>query len=549
MALDGPPLPAEPPSSDDLRKSGAKATAVNVAPSSGPESLSSEVPCPSRLDRLPYALYLAWVVVVAAAITLSFFAPRVFLWYGIDQNIPEFVTSPDLNRGLAAWEQVQDPFREDFKATNRPLRWRMLFPLLAHYLHFSRKAFFAIPFVGCIAALAVIAHVLARQTKNRWAALLGTTLAAGCSWFFTSTGWLSYNDSWIIAALTAVAGLRSRFVLVFCCAATPWIEERFLFVLPLALALRPFVFREARLIRDGLIDVIVAAVGAAPYLAVRLAAYWQGSDRATSGALFEAGQGNVNYAFVLEGAFMGLRGLGLFAAAFAWFAPQVRPKWFAVPTVLLAIGLFTLSLFIAGDLSRSASAFVPVGIVGLILSYRAAPIRCERILPWIVAINCLLPADHVVNSFRMNIYGAIDEINHLWYPPVPAANVVFYNSTGVRFLAYGLLDAAMEQFDMALRVDPTSNEVRFNRAFTLMMQKKYAAALQAAKEIPPTPTLTGRTLLIQATCYQGLGQPRYALQLYLDALAAEAPDWDQRVGAEAKIKALQSTGVTPARPR
>lgn len=509
----------------------------------------SEKARPSWLDRLPYGVFLAVAVVAAAGITLLFFAPRVFMWYGIDQNIPEFITSPDLNRGLAAWEQAQDPFREDFKATNRPLRWRLLFPLLAHYLHFSRTAFFAIPFVGCVVALTIIAHVLARELQNRWAALLGTTLAAGCSWFFTSTGWLSYNDSWIVAALTTVVGIRSRFILLLCCAAAPWIEERFLFVLPVALALRPFVFRDARLVRDGLTDLIVATLGAAPYLGARLAAYWQGSDRATTGALFEAAQGNVNYAYIFEGAFMGLRGLGMFAAAFSWFAPQVRPKWFAVPTILLAASLFTLSLFIAGDVSRSASAFVPVGIVGLILSYRAATIRCERALPWVVAINCLLPADHVVNSFRMNLYGAVDEINHLWYPPIPAANIVFYNSTGVRLLSYGLLDAAMEQFNTALKVDPTSSEVRFNRAFTLMRQKKFAEALQAAKEIPPTPTLTGRTLLIQAASYQGLGQPRYALQLYLDALAAEAPDWDQRPNTEAKIKSLQAAGATPARPR
>ena len=43
---------------------------------------------------------------------------------------------------------------------------------------------------------------------ERWSVLALTTLLATCSWFFVSTGWLGYFDSWLILSLLVVTFTR-----------------------------------------------------------------------------------------------------------------------------------------------------------------------------------------------------------------------------------------------------------------------------------------------------------------------------------------------------
>ena len=70
--------------------------------------------------------------------------------------------------------------------------------------------------------------------------------AAGCvaivlgatGWFFASTGWLGYFDGWLVAALLLTTFARDRRTVWLMCLFAPWVDERFIIALPLALYTR-----------------------------------------------------------------------------------------------------------------------------------------------------------------------------------------------------------------------------------------------------------------------------------------------------------------------
>ncbi len=202
-----------------------------TSPSTTRRGASEGTPAGNWFQRMPYPAFLLSAALVASLVNLFFFCPRFALWRGLDLPTPRV----DIDLAVDTLTQLEDPFARIENRYNRVLQWRLLFPLLGHWLHLPRRLFLALPHVGCLAALALIAHITFREFQQRLLAVLATALAAGCTWFFVSTGWLSYNDSWTILGLVAVALLRSRIVLAAAVLLCPWIDERFLLLLPVCL--------------------------------------------------------------------------------------------------------------------------------------------------------------------------------------------------------------------------------------------------------------------------------------------------------------------------
>src|SRR6476620_11351827 len=117
---------------------------------------------------------------------------------------------PELHRAFHALHQLQDPWQRIDDPVNRVIEWRLLWPVIAHSLGFSHSVYFAVPYLGCIAALAAVSTITWRATKDALPTFAASILAATSSWFFVSTGWLAYFDSWLILGLLLASFASGR---------------------------------------------------------------------------------------------------------------------------------------------------------------------------------------------------------------------------------------------------------------------------------------------------------------------------------------------------
>jgi hypothetical protein len=425
-----------------------------------------------------------------------------------------------------------------------------LFPWLGHLLHLPLAVFFALPIVGCWLTAALLVQVLARELRDRQMAELGVALACGGDWFFTSTGWLGYFDAWIVLGLLSVAFVRSRWSLVLSCLTMPWIEERFLIVCPVCWALRSFVFRDEKRPVLALIgDALASAAGLLPFFIVRLPAVFHGGDVSSTGTLFDMFHVQRDWRDLLDGAVMGLRVMWIFVGAFYLLAWRLQPRLWTAAVLTVTALLFATSLLAAGDISRSASAFVPVGVVGLVVAFQCKPDLCRRTLPYLLAASCLLPAVHVVGGGRWSIYRFFDEMQHFNRPSVFVLDAGYYNSLATNLTIQGKFDAALSYFDMALKIDPSNKSMRYNRLLTLRMKGDYDAVIQGVNDLLKEDPANWDAYLTRAICRERKGQPRFALSDYLEVRRRAPPDWPGHAEVEIDgIKRLQDKGVTPAKP-
>ena len=402
----------------------------------------------------------AWRVALLSALAtglmaLCFFAPRYWLWRAVGFPLKELVEiQPELNRVSFALPQLANPWLRIDDPTNRVIEWRLLFPLIGHYLHFPRWLFLALPHLGCLLSLATVASITWRVTRDARAVFYAALLTATASWFFVSTGWLAYFDSWLILALVLASFARTRAVLFTAAVLAPWVDERFILALPLCAAVRAIRVEGNSFDRRAWWrDLAVLAAGLVPYLAVRLGAeisqvretsksYW--ADR----PLWPAPPGGSLWGF-----WSGLR-LGWFAVAWAFAAWSGQSRWLALAAVTAALGV---NFCVADDLSRSMSVATPLLLAGVLQLWRTQPARARRVMPWLCVGNLLLPAHHVIAS-----PGSVEKPYHTvpilslpaeWArandPPYFASPFV-YNRRGMDAFQSGDKAKARIAFDLAL---------------------------------------------------------------------------------------------------
>ena len=173
----------------------------------------------------------------AFVLLVCFFSPRFFLWSFYDLESSEHHPA-EFNRAIDTLRQLKDPFVRITNPTNRIISWRLLFPILGHYLHLPDWAFLSLPFLGCLLVLGYVAHLVRRESQSIWAGVAASALAGSASWFFVSSGWLAYFDSWYILGLLVAAFERSSVATALACLLTPWVDERFILTLPLVVVVR-----------------------------------------------------------------------------------------------------------------------------------------------------------------------------------------------------------------------------------------------------------------------------------------------------------------------
>jgi len=433
--------------------------------------------------RWRHAFLLLTTSVLAGAIVFCIFTPRMAVWKGL--HVPPAQFNPEINRAATTLKLLDDPFADDVDLglTNLGLAWRKFFPVLAHYLHFNETAFLAIPFVGCLLVLLLVSYTSWKETGNHWLSFLITLLTAAAPWFFVSTGWLTYADSWWVLGLLIVSLAPSRAAIVVACLITPWIDERFVVGLPLATVVRAICLHGAqpKSLRRWWQDVALVILPTAPYVVIRIVAVF-GQD-ATADHFTREWQriGDATLWRFIEGWWSGYRAAWIFVVAFLVVAWRRRPRitlLLAIPGVLLTSAA---GLLIAADMSRGLMMLMPVVVAGCVLFLRLSPrygiaaiyttvLANLFVLPFLTPLitRPLFPdatpgtGSHVLWYFKVPIHHIGTELDQLKHPP-DYVNPKYYFAYGNRAYDNDQPEEAILSFTYAITLDPEYADGHFAR--------------------------------------------------------------------------------------
>jgi tetratricopeptide (TPR) repeat protein len=189
----------------------------------------------------------------------------------------------------------------------------------------------------------------------------------------------------------------------------------------------------------------------------------------------------------LEGVWAGLRLVWILVFAYFYVAVRtVRGSW--KPVVVLVVPFTVVGmLFLAGDYSRSMSMLLPAALLGVWLCVRERWRRGPELLAGALALNLLLPAQHVVGAFVSPIYYVHHEIERYRNPPPYLTGEAQYRQ-GQRQEAAGDIDAAIASYDAAIALNPRAWAVYAQRGFARATRNEWSAALadyRRALELAP----------------------------------------------------------------
>jgi hypothetical protein len=329
---------------------------------------------------------VAFSVLASLALSLCFFSPRLWLM------VHDTPGSYQWDRAHTFLLQCEQPFRRDIEPA---MLWRLLPPLVCHALGLRGAAALALPWLGVIAATTLVATLLSRRNPHPRFVFGGTLLFATTSAVLVPTGWLGMNDAWVWLGLLAFSFCDSKTAQFGACLLCPWIDERFLIGLPLALAVRATDRNET--IRSQLLWPLL---GMLPYVGLRLAGSGNPQTAsATSGFL----KTTIPATLIL-----------LPLAPLAWWM-GLRAAWVAVvlgarrrPFLLGSGVILTLGIClpIASDMSRNAALLIPIVLLGVFQFAAEWPERAPQGVLLAGITNLLIPAAHIT-------YTKIDAISLL----------------------------------------------------------------------------------------------------------------------------------------
>lgn len=476
---------------------------------------------------------------MAVLLSLYFFTPRFVLWSLLGTS----ETPPEVVRAGAALEQLQHPLAPMAGHTLRVMEWRLFFPVLGHALHLPGEVYLALPHLGCLLALLAMARVL-RENGFSWLQVTAATVTlATCSWFFVSTGWLAYFDSWLILGLLVLVFFRSRWAALGAVAVVPWIDEHFVLMLPFALLLRSRYLSETG---DeprgdhGWRESLLLAAGLVPWAVIRVVAAFSGRDGVTGNYLQEMQV--ASGPDLLRGGWHGLRWAWVFAAF--WLTNMWRSGarrfagWAALFLATLAV-----NLLVAEDLSRSASAMLPVVILGMIWLKRSGFRAFGPVLLGVAGLNLLFPAEHVVGHQTIPILYAPAELNRN-RDPLHDFSPEIYRRAATNFSRTDRPDDALHMLDIAIRLDPDVAEDHANLALALGTKKQWAEARAAIDRAIALAGDKPEFLFYRAAFKYQLGDPGAKVDAE-KSLALAATDWPRRPEVEQLLRLLNQG----ARPR
>lgn len=336
------------------------------------------------LARWPRGIFLVVAAGSALALAGAFFCPRLFI----------LLAEPDpltfqWNRGLNFLGQCADPFAPTDEAA---LRWRILPPLVAHVLHLRGLQPLVLAWLGVGALGLATAAWGERLLQSRVSAFALVILVATTSAVLVPLHWVGIHDAWVWLGLLAVVLSPHRGAVALAGLLCPWIDERFIIGLPLAIWARAGIGGSNP--RDFWRELFSAGLWVLPYALVRgffsLRVGDPGSAVFLQNALADL---RVTLQWAPLGWWMGLRAAWVFNAVALLYAVRERRVGLEV---LIAGATIALSTFLAHDLSRSIAILLPWVVLGIARLHRDRPATAQLALVCAALANLALPAAHVV---------------------------------------------------------------------------------------------------------------------------------------------------------
>jgi hypothetical protein len=328
--------------------------------------------------------------------------------------ISKAVLSSNSERGYYVAKQTLVLTTEIENPNHKIVRWRLLMPAIGHILHLPIWLTLGLAQIGCLVFVATLAAIGFNRLGGRdhtTNEVLCLAIVGGASTpFFVSMGWLGYYDSWLGAALLAVAFARPQSIVVLACALAPWIDERFVVGLPLALIVRRICSsRETEsevewIKREATPALALSSI----YFLVRLGLGGRGGSQTIGEYLNHfVFDHRLTLAQRCVGAWEGLRVgwvlviAGIIATS-SGKRPFARKHGLLLATATIATAL--IGLFTVLDLSRAMVLVVPVVPLGWILLHARETWWDQNRISWVLASAALiLPANHVIDRFRFPV--------------------------------------------------------------------------------------------------------------------------------------------------
>ncbi|PAW76895.1 MAG: hypothetical protein B9S32_13275 [Verrucomicrobia bacterium Tous-C9LFEB] len=473
---------------------------------------------------------------------LYFFSPRYVLWQGLHILPSHF--NPEVNRAYYSLQIKQHPAVDipDNKS-NTTVRWRLFFPLLGYYLHIPNYLFLCIPYIGVFFSLLAIAHLALKETQNRWQTLLITLLAATTSWFITSTGWLSYWDAWFVLSLLLVSFFDGRRALIYPCIFAPWIDERFLIGLPIAIIVRGYYLYDQQpgAFRKWANDFLVLCLALIPWVILRGMIVFGSIDNSDTFVRF-AEHMKVPHTVLTTflGGWHGLRGLWFFAFLLVYLLYRHYARIVGVGLVLLVIFLHVFGVYISGDVTRNVSEFFPLAILGIILGLRWCRTFTLTALPIVLAVNLILPYTHVMTGFLVPVYYFPYEWDHLWNPPKEVSPLT-YTTRAEELIKEKKFDDALRLLGYSTRLRPDFARAYFNIGYIKYTKGQYEDALTDLTFCIRYDSRHADTYYYRGLCYLQLKNPANAASEFAYALRVAPPDWPLRTETSNRLQAIPKT--------
>ncbi len=486
---------------------------------------------------------VAGVAVLAALVAIFRFSPNYVLWSALGTP---FIL-PEVARADDALRQLQHPFVSIDNYTNRVLQWRLFFPLLGRALSLPSKVYLALPHLGCLLVLIFIVRLALRRGLDWGEAFAMAALLATCSWFFVSTGLLGFFDSWYLLGLLVLVFTEDLRLAAAAVIVTPWIDERFVIMLPLSLLLR-WQYRAAFCApSEGTADWReTVRLGAAllPWLLIRVGALLAGHDPVTERLLQERNThlNSVGAEYYLLGLWQGMRWAWIFVMSWLIFTWRQNLWRIWIPPTFLAT--LALSVFVAEDMSRSVSTLLPVIVLGVLLCARHGSRRFRTVLFGACALNFIFPAAHVVGDSVVpirNFYQALQRTL-----PTGREAALYYDRYAVNLAPQGRLKEALLALGIAIECDPAYAEPYLHRAEIYVHFGRIKEALADANQAVMLDPKLPAAWLSRGKLRANSGDVSGAAADLDRALRCAPLDWPERPQTLSILKNLQAkTGVRP----
>jgi len=489
----------------------------------------------------PRELLRRWFLALGAFAALLFFFSPAWHAFGLWPRIPEMSFQIEVRRGAAVLAQVAQPGAALSDPLHAVIQWRLLFPLVGRLLHLPPPLLFALAHLGALLVLAWLV-TLQRRASLPWRETALALLPLGAaSWFFTSTGWLGYYDSWLALALLLVAFADGRWPGLLACAWAPWVDERFVLAAPLALLCR-WLHRPDRF--DLRRDLLPPGALLLAFTALRLGVLASSSAPGATVSGYLAGRDFLAAPVprIALGVWEGLRGGWLLLLAGLVALARHRPRFHLLAGASAGVALLAVGLATAQDYSRSVTMLLPLAVLGLLhAAYASAP-SLTRLLFFTAPAALVLPAHHVMNDRVDRIYYLYHELASQTEPP-RAANPDFYELRALHAMGRSEFAAAEADLTLAIKLARNPATPAKQRGILAATQQRWIDAHRDFSLVVTHDPQNPDAWFMRAQAGHALGQIDAAHADFAHARSLAPADWTSRPDV---VRFLFKLRATPA---